>query len=131
MKLDHIGYLTADIEASAKAFVTLGYAKGENFDDDIQKCHICFLTQSGTEAIELVQPYDDNVPMNKMLKKRGTSPYHLCYEVEDVQALYDSLSETEGWTPMFAPVKAIAFGNRLITYFLNAETGFIEFVNAR
>ena len=128
MKLDHIGYLTGDIEASAKAFEGLGYNKGQTYPDDIQKCFICFL-RSECNTIELVQPYEDNVPMNKMLKKRGVSPYHLCFEVEDVQQTFSTLAEKEGWAPLFAPVKAIAFNNRLITYFLNAETGYIEFVN--
>ena len=128
MKLDHIGYLTGDIEASAKAFVELGYSKGLTYSDDIQKCFICFL-KCEDNTIELVQPYEDNAPMNRMLKKKGTSPYHLCYEVEDVQKTFCTLSEKEGWTPLFAPVKAIAFNDRLITYFLNAEAGYIEFVN--
>ena len=99
MKLDHIGYLTGDIEASAKAFADLGYTKEQTYPDDIQKCFICFLRRE-SDTIELVQPYEDNNPMNKMLRKRDTSPYHLCYEVEDVQALYDHLSEKEGWTPL-------------------------------
>lgn len=56
-------------------------------------------------------------------------PYHLCYEVDDIQAVFKQLSETEGWLPMFLPVNAVAFDNRKITYFLNAEAGFIEFVS--
>lgn len=130
MKIDHIGYITGDIEASSVAFSSLGYVKGETFFDEIQKCYICFLC-NGDDKIELVQPYEDNVPMSKMLKKRGVSPYHVCYEVQDVQRVYDSLSQKEDWTPMFAPVKAVAFGNRMITYFLNPECGYIEFVNAK
>lgn len=69
--------------------------------------------------------------MQKMLKKRGVSPYHLCYEVDDVEAIYNELSVKEGWMPIFAPVEAIAFGNRKITYFMNAETGFVEFVSEK
>lgn len=128
MKLDHIGYLTDDIEASARALVDLGYIKGQTYSDDIQKCFICFL-RSDDNTIELVRPYEDNIPMNRLLKKRGTSPYHLCFEVEDVKQTFCTLSEKEGWIPLFAPVKAVAFNNRLITYFLNAETGYVEFVN--
>lgn len=81
--------------------------------------------------VELVQPYEDNKTMQKMLIKRGVAPYHLCYEVEDVQATYDRLSETVGWLPLFAPIEAVAFDNRKITYFMNAEAGFIEFVNEK
>lgn len=69
--------------------------------------------------------------MQKMLKKRGVSPYYLCYEEDDVEAIYNDLSAKEGWLPIFAPVEAIAFENRKITYFMNYEAGFIEFVNSK
>ena len=52
-----------------------------------------------------------------MLSKRGVSIYHLCYEVEDVQAVYDELSAKDEWVAMFEPVKAVAFNNWKITYF--------------
>ena len=67
--------------------------------------------------IELVQPYEDNKTMQKMISKRGVSIYHLCYEVEDVQAVYDELSAKDEWVAMFEPVKAVAFNNWKITYF--------------
>lgn len=132
MKLHHTGYLTGNIEESAKVFEILGYVAQPMFDDTVQRCFICFLKRAeGESLIELVQPYEDNKTMQKMLTKRGVSPYHLCYEVEDVQAIYDKLSDTEGWLPMFAPVEAIAFENRKIVYFMNYEVGFIEFVNSK
>lgn len=132
MKLHHTGYLTGNIKETAKAFEILGYVAQPIFDDSIQKCFICFLKRAkGEPLIELVQPYEDNKTMQKMLIKRGVSPYHLCYEVEDVQATYEELSEKEGWLPIFAPVEAVAFDNRKITYFMNAETGFVEFVNEK
>ena len=132
MKLHHTGYITGNIDETAQAFEVLGYTKQPTYEDTIQKCFICFLKREEGEAlIELVQPYEDNKTMQKMLTKRGVSPYHLCYEVEDVQAIYDKLSDAEGWLPMFAPVEAVAFGNRKITYFMNYEAGFIEFVNSK
>ena len=130
MKLHHTGYITGNIDETAKAFEVLGYTKQPTYDDTIQKCFICFLKRAEDEAlIELVQPHEANKTMQKMLTKKGISPYHLCYEVKDVQAISDRLSDTEGWLPMFAPVEAVAFGNRKITYFMNAEMGYIEFVN--
>lgn len=132
MKLHHTGYLTGNISETAKAFEVLGYVQQQIIDDRIQKCYICFLNREGDEPlIELVQPYEDNKSMQKMLTKRGVSPYHLCYEVEDVQVIYDKLSKIEGWLPIFEPVPAVAFGNRLITYFFNSDGGFIEFLNIK
>jgi|GEM_PF-3159974 len=63
-----------------------------------------------------------------MLNKKGVSPYHLCYEVDDIQAVYDDLSSREEWLLMFEPV---AFSNRKITYFMNYDVDFIELVNSK
>jgi methylmalonyl-CoA/ethylmalonyl-CoA epimerase len=66
--------------------------------------------------------------MQKMLTKQGVSPYHTCYEVDDVDREYEQLIQ-EDWVALFKPVAAPAFGNRKICYFWNAEIGFIELVN--
>lgn len=127
-KIDHIGYLTGDIAATAKAFEKLGYQRGEIVNDDTQRTRICFLTKADEVRVELVEPYEDNRTMQKMLTKQGVSPYHTCYEVDDVDSEYEQLIQ-EDWVALFKPVAAPAFGNRKICYFWNAEIGFIELVN--
>ena len=127
-KIDHIGYLTDDIAATAKAFEKLGYQMGEIVNDDTQRTRICFLTKADEVRVELVEPYENNKTMQKMLTKQGVSPYHTCYEVDDVDSEYEQLIQ-EDWVALFKPVAAPAFGNRKICYFWNAEIGFIELVN--
>lgn len=127
-KIDHIGYLTGDIVATGKAFEKLGYQMGEIVNDDTQRTRICFLTKADEVRVELVEPYEDNKTMQKMLTKRGVTPYHTCYEVDDVDVEYEQLIQ-EDWTALFTPVAAPAFGNRKICYFWNSEIGFIELVN--
>lgn len=130
MKIHHIGYLTNDISDSVREFKLLGYIGGEVFRDPIQNCNICLLkSQTTGDCIELVQPFEDNIQMQKMLKKRGCSAYHICYEVDDVEEAYKEYSEKEGWMNIFKPVAAIALENRKITYFYNTKIGFVEFVN--
>ncbi len=127
-KLEHIGYLTDDITATSEAFAILGYIAGDIFNDDIQQTKICFLNKDGEVKIELIEPYESNKTMQKMLVKRGVTPYHLCYEVDDVETEYHELL-SKNWTPLFKPVNAIAFDYRKICYFFNQEIGFIELVN--
>ncbi len=127
-KTDHVGYLTGDIGQTAREFERLGYVAGDIVNDDTQRTRICFLTKAEEVRIELVEPYEDNKTMQKMLTKRGVSPYHMCYEVDDVEQEYDTLIQ-ENWTALFKPVEAPAFGNRKICYFWNSEIGFIELVN--
>lgn len=129
-ELEHIGYLTDDIDRTARQFEFLGYQRGTTVDDDRQRTKICFLRKEGETDIELVRPYDDNATMLRMLKKRGVAPYHLCYACDDVDRLSEELT-ANNWTPLFKPVEAPALGNRKICYFFNAEMGFMELVNKK
>ena len=132
MKLHHIGYIVEKIEDAAPEFEVLGYRMvNAPVNDDIQRCRICFIEREGEPLIELVEPFESNKSLQKMLTQRGNAPYHVCYEVEDVEALFDELSEKEGWMPLFRPVEAAAFDNRLIMYFYNAQVGYVEFVNEK
>lgn len=96
--LEHIGYITNDIVATAKAFTLLGYRADETVRDDTQRTSICFLHREGSLNIELVQPYEDNKTMNRILKQTGIAPYHLCYSVDDVEALYEEFMAID-WIP--------------------------------
>ena len=125
--LEHIGYITDNIVKTAEAFLLLGYKADVVVNDDTQRTRICFLTKPSATKIELVEPYEDNKTMQKMLK-RGVTPYHTCYEVDDVNAAYEEMLDHD-FTPLFKPVAAPAFNNRLICYFWKSDIGFIELVN--
>ena len=128
-KIEHIGYLTISIETTVAVFKSLGYSQvGCVINDDTQKTTICFIHKAGETPIELVQPYEDNRTMQRMLSKHGNGPYHLCYGVDDIQTADDTMVKDD-WLPLFCPVAAPALGNRLICYFFKEEVGFIELVN--
>ena len=124
--IEHIGYITKCIEKTAETFKVFGYVAEDVVNDDTQKTRICFLRKEGEVSIELVEPYPENATMQKMLKK-GVTPYHICYTVPDVQAVYEQLTDL-GFTPLFTPVEAPAFDNRLICYFWKNDIGLIEVV---
>ncbi len=124
--VEHVGYVTKNIEKTANTFKVFGYEAEGIVNDDTQKTRICFLRKKGDVSIELVEPYPENETMLKMLKK-GTTPYHTCYLVPDVQEAYNQLKEC-GFTPLFPPVEAPAFDNRLICYFWKNDIGLIEIV---
>lgn len=126
-QLDHIGYITDDIAKTAESFRLLGYDTDAVVNDDTQRARICFLRKQGETNIELVEPYEDNKTMQKMLK-RGVTPYHTCYLVDDINIAYEEMINND-FTPLFKPVEAPAFNNRLICYFWKSDIGFIELVN--
>lgn len=126
-ELEHIGYVTDDIAQTAASFRMMGYEADDIINDDTQRTRICFLRKPGEVNIELVEPYEDNKTMQKMVK-RGVTPYHICYMVDDIREAYEEMLDND-LIPLFKPVEAPAFGNRLICYFWKSEMGFIELVN--
>jgi methylmalonyl-CoA/ethylmalonyl-CoA epimerase len=54
----------------------------------------------------------------------------VCYEVNNVENVFEKLTEEMGYIPLFRPVPAVAFENKLICYLYKKEIGFIEIVNA-
>ena len=86
-----------------------------------------FFPEGGGQSCDLgiVQPADDTCSVNKIVKSRGVSPYHLCYETDDIDQAFCDLME-QGYIPLFRPVEAIAFENRRICYFFKKESGYLE-----
>lgn len=127
-KIDHIGWLTDNIEETVKVFSVIGYSlSSEIVNDDTQRCRICFISKPNEVRIELVEPYEDNRTMQKLLKKRGTGPYHTCHIVDDIETAYKEVLSND-FMPLFQPVPAPAFNGRKICYFFKPEFGYLEYV---
>jgi methylmalonyl-CoA/ethylmalonyl-CoA epimerase len=126
-RFHHIGYATYSITETESVYIKAGYNATEITIDSIQRVKVCFLAKSDFPCIELVEPMDESASVNKILKKNGVSPYHLCYEVDDIDDAFDALVALE-YTPLFRPVEAAALDNRKICYFYKKEIGFIEIV---
>ncbi len=130
MKFHHIGIACYDIEKTSSFYISQGYTKTETVYDSVQNVNICFLNPPCTEkkgCIELVSPKDDTSPVCKFLQKNGVSPYHICYEVKDLEETITELKKQK-----FIIVKkqtpAIAFGGKMICFVFSKDTGLIEFV---
>ncbi|MHA8051670.1 VOC family protein [Aquirufa sp. ROCK-SH2] len=128
-KFNHIGYVTYSIESTALFYNNAGYSLSKIITDTTQNVKICFLKKIGEPTIELVEPVDELSSVNKILKKSGVVPYHICYEVDDIFVAYDALCQL-GFTPLFRPVEAIAFNGKLICYFYKKEIGYLELLNS-
>lgn len=129
LKLDHVGYAVNDIAATAVRYIKGGWQLSEIYDEVSQNTQIAFLTKEGFPKIELVAPNSNGKnPISNVLKHSGVTPYHLCYEVEDIYSVMESLYD-DGFIPLFTPTKSIAMQGRLICYLRNLEVGTIELVS--
>jgi methylmalonyl-CoA/ethylmalonyl-CoA epimerase len=125
MTFHHIGYAVHDIYITSRYYVQAGWHQSNIQIDEIQNVKIAFLTKNAFPPIELVAPVNEQSPIVKTLQKSGISPYHICYETDDIEQSIKELKK-QHFLLLFKPIPAVAFGNRKICYLYNKDVGLIE-----
>lgn len=106
----HVGYLVKNMEKAIKEFICLGYEKrSEIVFDSARGIDICFMEKMGL-SVELVTPAGDNSVVTSLIKKTGSSPYHICYAVKDLKKSDEEL-RARGYIPIGEPLPAPALGS--------------------
>lgn len=137
MNVDHIGYLCSNISNSVREFENLGYTRvSEIITDDqaddggrARNVSICFM-QNRNIRIELVCPIDENSDVYNMLKRGGSGPYHICYQVDDIESRIVAIQK-ERWIILKKPARAIALGNARVAFLVKHSVGIIELVETK
>ncbi len=121
----HLGIATKEIDKTKSIYLNLGFISTEIIFDPIQNVNICFLTKKDHPLLELVAPINEDSPVFNIIKKLGTTPYHICYEVDNLDEAIKNLKK-QRFILTIAPVKAIAFKNRRICFLYNQQIGLTE-----
>ncbi len=92
-KVNHIAIASTDIE-EARVFWEdkLGLVLDHMEDVPSQKSKIAFYHVGETE-IEIVQPTTDDSGVAKFIESKGPGMHHLCFEVDDIDAMLAELKE--------------------------------------
>lgn len=125
MKLHHVGVACANIEEEMVSIKRLHNVIAETsvvFDEQ-QNAQLVMLTLSDGSNIELIA----GKQVENLVKKR-ISYYHLCYEVDDINATIEDLVG-KGAMLVSSPKPAILFNNRKVA-FLYVSYGLIELLSA-
>ncbi len=85
LRLHHVGYVVADLEAAARTYAGLGFVTGERHE--IPEQHIVAMTfPAGPGWLELIQPTDPEGPIAAFMAKRGEGVHHIAYHVDIIEA---------------------------------------------
>jgi methylmalonyl-CoA/ethylmalonyl-CoA epimerase len=76
-----------------------------------------------------LEPGSHKSPVSKIIEKLGVSPYHICYEVENIAEAIDDLKQKK-YMPLSHPVNAVAIDGRKICFLYNKAVGLIELVES-
>lgn len=124
-RFHHIGYAVNNIDDTSVYYLSQGWKLSQKVVDEIQNAQIAFLSREGEPLIELVAPINAESPVNKTLMKSGVTPYHICFEVDDIDAAILEMKKMK-FILLFKPVEAIAINNRRICYLYSKKNGLIE-----
>ena len=127
MKIHHIGYFVKSIEKGQKTFLDMGYeVEKECVHDEYRGIDIVFLVKDGYR-VELVSPYTKDSVVYELRKKLGNSPYHICYEVENLEAAIEKLT-AQRFVVTQEPHEAVAIDGRRVCFLVHGQIGIIELV---
>ncbi len=123
----HVGLIVESIENSiahyAKVFGEENIS--EIFSLGSQQIKECFVRNSETSFIGLVEPLNENSVVYKLLKKR-ISYYHIAYKVKDIQSMVLQLEKLNYKSLEF--FKSEAFGNKSCIFLYTPDGHLIELI---
>ncbi len=109
-KVDHIAVVVPDMEEAKRFWVDalgLELERVENVPEEA--VDIAFLPV-GESEIELLQPTDPESGVAKYMAKKGAGMHHLCFEVEDIEAMLARLQAAE--VPLITETAKVSSGKK-------------------
>lgn len=128
MQVHHVGYAVKDINRAIKQCELLGYTQ-ESYTKDLKRNVLISFMRNQNQTIELVAPIKngEETALGDILKKKGPGPYHICYEVFDLNKAIDQM-EKDGFMLIKAPEEACAIDNKRVAFMWSRILGMIELV---
>jgi methylmalonyl-CoA/ethylmalonyl-CoA epimerase len=129
MELDHVGFLTNDVDEEMARFDLLfrGTVWSAKIIDPIQDVIARFGRTPQGLVYELLQANSLNSPIAQALKARKNILNHICYRCLDLSAKADEL-RAQGFFPVTEAKTGIAFGNNPIQFFFHPNGLLLEMV---
>ena len=93
--LYHVAIAVRDLSAVEEVYKTalgLRVEHREVVEDQGVKTSM-LVPENGGTAIELLEPMDENSPISKFLDKRGEGIHHICFKVDDIEAVLERLKK--------------------------------------
>lgn len=127
MKIHHVGFLAVNGKETVKGFLEQGAVleQKESYDS-FRKINITFILM-GEYRIEIIEPADENSPFYPLLKKYKNSPYHFCYEVNELEPEMERLQKN-GCFVLDNPMEAPCIDNRKVAFLMSPNMGVLELV---
>ena len=121
----HIGVAVNSIEKARLFYEKGGYVVSDTIIESNQKVKVAYANKEDQPTIELLEPLDDKSPVNNILKKNGCTPYHLCFEVENLEEAVKE-AKSLGYFPLSQPVPGHGLNDALMVFIYNKNVGLVQ-----
>ena len=91
-KIAHVGIATRSIAVTAEFYKSLGLDVDAMEIVEDQKVKVAVM-EVGDSAIELIEPIEDDSPVQRSIETRGEGIHHITFEVEDLESQLEILKE--------------------------------------
>lgn len=91
----HIGVAVPSLDTALDTYTRVfGFRQvAEPVEVPAERVRVCFVEAGPGVRIELVEGLDEGSPVDGILSRGGAGPYHLCYQVDDLDAAIHRLRE--------------------------------------
>jgi methylmalonyl-CoA/ethylmalonyl-CoA epimerase len=132
MRFHHVAYAVRNIQQYLHEFVD-PLLSPDNVSapiaDPIQNVKVCFVALPGRVLLELVEPLSEQSPVNAIIERARGGLYHVCYEVDHLDAALERF-RSKKCLPLGPAVPAAAFDGRRIVFLLTPQRDLIELVES-
>lgn len=118
--INHIAIAVNDLEAGQRFWHELmGLSLDHVARVEDEGVDTAFLEVGGS-AVELIYPFEEN-GVSKFLEKRGPGIHHLCFEVDDIEAMLAKLRSAE--IPLINETAKVGAGGKKFAFIHPKGTG--------
>lgn len=120
-KISHIAIVVPGLQEAMEFWVNkLGLPLDHVEHVEDQGVDVAFLP-AGESDIELLRPVDQTSGVARFLQKRGPGIHHICFEVDDIDAMLNRLKEEE--VPLINETPTFGTGGKRIAFIHPKGTG--------
>jgi methylmalonyl-CoA/ethylmalonyl-CoA epimerase len=129
LAFDHLGLATRSPDRAVAFLEGLGYQPGAAIYDPLQKVNLILCANAFMPAVEVIYPADQRGPLDAILAGNSESFYHLCFRSHDLAASLDAMRRAgHRVVQAAAPLPAILFGNKHVSFYLVRGFGLVEVI---
>jgi 4-hydroxyphenylpyruvate dioxygenase-like putative hemolysin len=132
LNFHHLGLAVQKPEGAVCYLRGLGYAIGSTVFDAEQNAQLILCRSETMPDVEIIFPGEGSSPVDAIVRKHGSSMYHVCYTSPDAAESIRSIQRSGLRVLCVAkPKAAILFDGRPVSFYNVAGFGLIEVIDLK